>query len=29
VLAGETPIPKGRSHLVYDPGQDEAEAEDL
>jgi hypothetical protein len=29
VLAGETPLPKGRSHLVYDPDQDEAEAEDL
>jgi hypothetical protein len=29
VLAGETPIPKSRSHLVYDPDQDEAEAEDL
>jgi Protein of unknown function (DUF1612)/HTH DNA binding domain len=29
VLAGETPLPKNRSHLVYDPDQDEAEAEDL
>jgi hypothetical protein len=29
VLAGETPIPKGRSHLVYDPDQDVGEAEDL
>ncbi len=29
VLAGETPLPKRRSHLVYDPDQDEAEAEDL
>ena len=29
VLAGETPLPKSRSHLVYDPDQDEAEAEDL
>jgi hypothetical protein len=28
VLAGETPLPKSRSHLVYDPDQDEAEAED-
>ena len=29
VLAGETPLPRSRSHLVYDPNQDEAEAEDL
>ncbi|PVE23482.1 hypothetical protein DC522_15680 [Microvirga sp. KLBC 81] len=29
VLAGETPLPKRRSPLVYDPDQDEAEAEDL
>jgi hypothetical protein len=29
VLAGEIPLPKSRSHLVYDPDQDEAEAEDL
>ena len=29
VLAGETPLPKSRSHLVYNPDQDEAEAEDL
>jgi hypothetical protein len=29
VLAGETPLPKSRSHLVYDPDQDEGEAEDL
>ncbi len=29
VLAGETPLPKSRSHLVYDPDHDEAEAEDL
>lgn len=29
VLAGETALPKSRSHLVYDPDQDEAEAEDL
>ena len=29
VLAGETPLPKRRSHLVYDPDQDESEAEDL
>jgi hypothetical protein len=29
VLAGETPLPKSRSHLIYDPDQDEAEAEDL
>jgi len=29
VLAGETPLPKSRSYLVYDPDQDEAEAEDL
>jgi hypothetical protein len=29
VLAGETPLPKSRSHLVYDPDVDEAEAEDL
>jgi hypothetical protein len=28
-LAGETPIPKRRSHLVYDPELDEAENEDL
>jgi hypothetical protein len=29
VLAGETPLPKSRSPLVYDPDQDEAETEDL
>jgi hypothetical protein len=29
VLAGETPLPRSRSHLVYDPDQDEGEAEDL
>jgi hypothetical protein len=29
VLAGEIPLPRSRSHLVYDPDQDEAEAEDL
>src|ERR671921_304643 len=29
VLTGETPLRKSRSHLVYDPDQDEAEAEDL
>jgi len=29
VLAGETPLQKSRSHLVYDPDQDEAENEDL
>ena len=29
VLAGETPLRKNRSHLVYDPGVDEAENEDL
>jgi len=29
VLAGETALPRSRSHLVYDPDQDEAEAEDL
>jgi len=29
VLAGETPLPKRRSHLVYDPDLDEAENEDL
>jgi hypothetical protein len=29
VLAGETPLLRSRSHLVYDPDQDEAEAEDL
>jgi hypothetical protein len=29
VLAGETPLRKSRSHLVYDPDQDEAENEDL
>ncbi|WP_246776956.1 hypothetical protein [Microvirga sp. VF16] len=29
VLAGETPMPRSRSHLVYDPDQDEAETEDL
>jgi hypothetical protein len=29
VLAGEMPLPKSRSHLVYDPDQDETEAEDL
>jgi hypothetical protein len=28
VLAGETPLPKSRSHLVYDPDVDEAENED-
>ncbi|MGF9764992.1 RHE_PE00001 family protein [Microvirga sp. 0TCS3.31] len=28
VLAGETPLPKTRSHLVYDPDVDEAENED-
>ena len=28
VLAGEIPLPKSRSHLVYDPDQDEAESED-
>jgi len=28
VLAGETPLPKSRSHLVYDPDEDEAENED-
>ncbi|WP_246179405.1 RHE_PE00001 family protein [Microvirga thermotolerans] len=28
-LAGETPLPKRRSHLVYDPEIDEAENEDL
>ncbi|WP_246777291.1 hypothetical protein [Microvirga sp. VF16] len=25
VLAGESPLPKSRSHLVYDPDRDEAE----
>jgi hypothetical protein len=29
VLAGETPLRKSRSHLVYDPDVDEAEDEDL
>ncbi|WP_262299419.1 DUF1612 domain-containing protein [Microvirga sesbaniae] len=29
VLAGETALHKSRSHPVYDPDQDEAEAEDL
>jgi hypothetical protein len=29
VLAGETPLPRSRSHLVYDPDQDEGEVEDL
>ena len=29
VLAGETPLPRSRSHLVYDPDIDEAENEDL
>ncbi len=29
VLAGETPLRKSRSHLIYDPDQDEAENEDL
>ena len=29
VLAGETPLRKSRSHLVYDPEQDETESEDL
>ena len=29
VLASETPLPKRRSHLVYDPELDEAENEDL
>ncbi|MFC4173892.1 RHE_PE00001 family protein [Microvirga sp. GCM10011540] len=29
VLAGETPFPKSRSHLVYDPDVDETENEDL
>jgi len=29
VLAGETPLPKSRSPLVYDPEVDEAENEDL
>ena len=29
ILAGETPLPKSRSHLVYDPDVDEAENEDL
>jgi Protein of unknown function (DUF1612)/HTH DNA binding domain len=28
VLAGEMPLPKSRSHLVYDPDVDEAENED-
>lgn len=28
-LAGETPLPKRRSHLIYDPEIDEAENEDL
>ena len=29
VLAGETALRKNRSHLVYDPHQDEAESEDV
>lgn len=29
ILAGETPLPKRHSHLVYDPDLDEAEHEDL
>jgi hypothetical protein len=29
VLAGETPLPKSRPHLVYDPDVDEAENEDV
>ena len=29
VLAGETPLPRSRSHLIYDPDQDEDEAGDL
>ena len=29
VLAGETPLLRSRSHLIYDPDQDETEAEDL
>jgi hypothetical protein len=29
VLAGETPLPRSRSHLVYDSDVDEAENEDL
>jgi hypothetical protein len=29
VLAGETPLPRSRSHLVYDSDHDEAENEDL
>jgi hypothetical protein len=29
VLAGETPLRKNRSHLVYDPDQDETESEDV
>jgi hypothetical protein len=29
VLTGETPLLRSRSHLVYDPAQDEAAAEDL
>ena len=29
ILAGESPLPKRRSHLVYDPDVDEAENEDL
>ncbi|WP_230534194.1 hypothetical protein [Microvirga roseola] len=29
ILAGETPLPKSRSHLVYDPEIDETESEDL
>lgn len=29
VLAGETPLPRSRPHLVYDPEVDEAENEDL
>jgi len=28
VLAGETPLPRSRSHLAYDPDEDEAENED-
>jgi hypothetical protein len=27
--AGETPLPRSRSHPVYDPKVDEAESEDL
>jgi hypothetical protein len=29
ILASETPLPRSRSHLVYDPEVDEAENEDL